>query len=110
MRGEGKVRCYHTREWISEWTRTHRTAGQEIRGQKSQGRPVGMAVYEASQVQVRSIRRAGFNQAKSDHVNVMKEEADEGVEAICQGAIVTEDHGSKPSEGTGEREERVHGL
>lgn len=64
LRGEGKVGHYHMREWMSEWTRAHsRITGQQICGQKPQGRPVSMAVYEASLVRVRSRWGAGFNLA-----------------------------------------------
>lgn len=99
------------REQVSEWIRTHsRTSGQQIGGQKSQGRPIGMAAHEASRVQARGICRAGLNQAESDQANVMKEEADDGVEDIRQGVIAMVDHGSKLSEGTGEKEGRVDGL
>lgn len=38
-------------------------------------------------------------------INVSREEADEGVEDICQGVIIMTDHGSKLGEGAGKKGE-----
>lgn len=67
-------------------------------GKESQGKPATMSMYEDAKGQ-----GSGFNQARFGHVNVTKEEADEGVEDICQKVIVMTDHGSKLGEGTGDR-------
>lgn len=45
----------------------------------------------------------GFNQARFGQVNVTREEADEGVEDVCQGVIIMTYHGSKLGEGTEKR-------
>ena len=49
------------RELVSEGTGGCGSAEQQIRGLESQGRPVGAAVCETAQVQVRSGWRVGFN-------------------------------------------------